>query len=473
MPNAVVVGSGPNGLAAAITLAEAGVEVTVLEAQPEAGGGVRSSEATLPGLIHDDCSGFHPLGVGSPFFRGQDLERYGLTWQWPEIELAHPLDGGRAGLLWKSIDRTAAGLGVDGARWAATIGWTGRNFDRLGAEVLRPILHVPRHPIALARFGVMALTPASLFARTFRTDEAKALFGGIAAHAFSRLDVPFSAAVGVMLGGAGHAYGWPVAEGGSQAIVDAMLAKLDHLGVTVETDHHVTSFGELGSPDLVLLDTTPASASTILGDRLPDRVRRAYGRFRTGPAAYKLDLAIEGPIPWAHPDVGRAGTVHLGGTFEEIAAAEAEVVRGRMPAAPFILLGQQHVADPTRSVGDLHPIYLYAHVPNGLTDDVTDVLLDQVERFAPGFRSQIRKVAATTPADLQARNANYRGGDIAGGASDGLQVLFRPRVAVDPYATGVDGVYLCSASTPPGGGVHGMGGRNAALRALRSLHRRS
>lgn len=473
MANAVVVGSGPNGLAAALTLAEAGVEVTVLEAQDRAGGGVRSSERTLPGLLHDDCSGFHPLGVGSPFFRRQDLERYGLRWRWPDIELAHPLDGGRAGLLWRDVDRTAEGLGVDGDRWRSTIGWAGRRFDALAADVLRPIIHFPRHPLTLARFGAMAAAPASVLARAFRTDEARGLFGGVAAHAFSKLTTPFSASVGVMLAGAGHAYGWPVAEGGSQAIADAMLAKLADLGVTVETSRTVRSVDDLDDPDLLLLDTTPAAAVTILGDRLPAGTVKAYRRFRRGPAAFKLDLAVEGDIPWSHPEVGRAGTVHVGGTFEEMAEAEADTVRGRMPERPFILLGQQYVADPGRSAGDLNPIYLYAHVPNGLdpahTEEVTDLLLDRVERYAPGFRDRVRAVEVTTPADLEARNPNLLGGDIAGGASDGLQVVFRPRVAIDPYATGVDGVWLCSASTPPGGGVHGMGGFNAATRALGHL----
>lgn len=468
MTEAVVVGSGPNGLAAAITLAEAGVQVRVLEAADRVGGGVRSSSDVLPGLVVDECSGFHPMGAASPFFRSQHLERYGLRWRWPEIELAHPLDGGRAALLWRDTARTAAGLGADGARWDHTIGWAGRRFDALAADVLRPILHVPRHPLSLARFGMMALSPASMLARGFRTEEAKALFGGVAAHAFTKLSTPFSSAVGVMLAAAGHAVGWPVAEGGSQAISDALVARLTDLGGTVETSSPVTSIDELGA-DIVCLDTTPSGAADILGDRLPDRVAAAYRRFRTGPAAFKLDLAVEGPIPWEHPDVGRAGTVHLGGPFDEIARAEADTVRGRMPASPFMLLGQQYVADPARSDGSINPVYLYAHVPNGLTDDVTDVLLDQVERFAPGFRSQVRQVVASSPKELQHRNANYLGGDIAGGASSGLQVLFRPRVAVDPYSTGIPGIALGSASTPPGAGVHGMAGHHAARRALRDL----
>lgn len=472
MTQAVVVGSGPNGLAGALTLAEAGVSVRVLEAADTVGGGTRSSELTLPGLLHDHCSGFHPTGVLSPFFQAQHLDRYGLRWRWPEIEYAHPLDGGRAGLAWRDVAKTADGLGADGRRWATTIGWTGKRFDVLAGEVFRPILHVPRHPFAMARFGAMAALPATVFAKGFRTDEAAGLFGGVAAHAFAKLTAPFSSAVGVMLGGAAHAGGWPVAEGGSQAIADSMVAKLLDLGGTVETGIRVEDLAALDGPDIVLLDTTPAAAIGILGDRLPPRVTKAYRRFRRGPAAYKLDLALDGPIPWTNPDVGRAGTVHIGGTMAEMAAAEADTVRGRMPERPFILLGQQYLADPGRSNGDLHPGYLYAHVPNGYDGaDAQDLILNHVERYAPGFRDQIRHVTATPPKALEASNANYLGGDIAGGASGGTQVVFRPRFGIDPYATGVDGVYLCSASTPPGAGVHGMGGFNAATRALRRLRR--
>jgi phytoene dehydrogenase-like protein len=472
MTTAVVVGSGPNGLAAAITLAEAGVSVLVLEAESLPGGGARSSEATLPGLLHDDASGFHPMGVASPFFRGQDLEPYGLRFRWPEIELAHPLEDGRAGLLWRDIGRTVEGFGVDGPRWDATIGWAARRFDALASEILRPILHVPRHPYVLGRFGMMASLPAVAFARLFRTEEAGALFGGVAAHGFGKLTTPFSAAAGVTLGAAGHACGWPVAEGGSQAIADSMLARLADLGAEVRTGVTVTSLDQLGGPDIVMLDTLAGAAARVIGDRLPPRIARAYRRFRPGPAAYKIDLALEGHIPWSNPDVGRAGTVHVGGTVAEMARAEADSNRGRLPERPFILLGQQYLADPQRSSGDLNPIYLYAHVPNGYDgDDATDVMLDHVERYAPGFRSRIRHVTISTPKILSQRNANIDGGDIAGGASDGLQLMFRPRIAVDPYDTKVPGVFLCSASTPPGGAVHGMCGYNAANRALRQLGR--
>lgn len=471
MTEAVVVGSGPNGLAAAITLAEAGLAVRVLEAADRPGGGVRSSEATLPGLIHDDGSGFHPMGVASPFFQAQDLDRFGLEFLWTEIELAHPLDDGRAGLLWRDTERTVAALGIDGARWDATIGWAGRRFDRIGSEILRPIVHVPRHPVVLSRFGALSALPATAFARVFHTEEAAGLFGGIAAHGFGKLTMPFSSSAGIMLGGAGHAYGWPVAKGGSQAITDAMVAKLTALGVTVETGVTVTSFDELGSPDVVMLDTSPAAAARILGDRLPSRVARAYRRFRPGPAAYKLDIALEGHIPWSNPDVGRAGTVHVGGTMAEMAAAEADTNEGRMPDRPFLLLGQQYLADPQRSSGGLHPIYVYAHVPNGYDrPEGTELILRQIERYAPGFRDLIRHVTVTTPRQLSAANANIVGGDIAGGASSGPQLIFRPRIALDPYDTTVPGVFICSASTPPGAAVHGMGGFNAATRALRQVH---
>lgn len=470
MQRAVVVGSGPNGLAGAITLARAGLAVRVYEAADRPGGGARSSEATLPGLVHDDASAAHPLAVVSPFFRDLDLGRHGLRFVSAEIELAHPLPGGRAALLWRDLDRTVDHLGTDGARWRHTVGWAARRFDALAGEVFRPILHVPRHPLTLGRFGALAALPASVLARAFRTEEAAALLTGVAAHGFGRLTAPFSSSIGVLLAAAGHVGGWPVAEGGSQAITDALLAELRDLGAEVVTGTHVRSFEALGEPDVCLLDTSPGAAAAILGDRLPARPRRAYRRWRMGPAAFKIDLAVAGPIPWTDPRVARAGTVHVGGTVAEMVEAEAATNAGRLPRRPFVLLGQQDVADPGRRAGDLHPVYLYAHVPNGCEDPTAvDVILDHVERYAPGLRDRIRHVAVTTPADLAARNPNLVGGDIAGGASSGRQLVFRPRIAADPYATGVPGVYLCSASTPPGAAVHGMGGYNAARRALRHL----
>ena len=467
MTTATVVGSGPNGLAAAVTLAQHGVEVTVLEAADRIGGGTRSSELTLPGLLHDDCSAFHPTGAASPFLRSLGLEEHGLRWRWPEIELAHPLDGGRAALLYRDVARTAAGLGRDGPAWARLFAPLARRFDDLATEVFQPVLHVPRHPVTLARFGIPAVLPATWTARRWRDEEARALFGGVAAHLVSSLRAPLSSSVGMMLTAAAHAYGWPVAEGGSRAITDALASKLASLGGKVETGVEVSEVHQLRGADLVVLSCSPRAAARLLGDRLPDRIRRAYRRYRYGPGAFKLDVAVEGGIPWAHPDVGRAGTVHLGGTFEEIVDAERTTVRGEPATRPFVLVGQQHVADPTRSVGDLHPIWTYAHVPSGYTGDATEAILTQLERFAPGVRERIRACSVRTVPQLEAYNANYVGGDIAVGANTPLQLVARPLLTLTPYRTGVAGVYLSSSATPPGAGVHGMCGHNAATDALR------
>lgn len=469
MSTAVVVGSGPNGLAAALTLAQQGIQVRVLEAKDTIGGGCRSSENTVPGLIHDDCAAVHPTGAASPFMQGLRLEEHGLRWLWPEVDLAHPLDDGSAGVMWRDLDRTVAELGVDGRAWRTLVGRISCGFDELAEDVFRPILHVPRHPVVLAHFGRNALLPADLLVRRWKTEQARALFGGVAAHAVSSLRAPLSSSVGLMLSAAGHAYGWPVAEGGSRSITEAMAAKLGQLGAVIETGARISSVEELGKPDVVLLDVAPDAAVRILGSRLPRYVRRAYQRYRFGPAAFKVDFAIEGHVPWRNEHVRRAGTVHLGGSFAQIAAAEAEVVRGSMPERPYVLLAQQYLADPSRSVGGLNPIWAYAHVPKGYTGDATQAIVAQIERFAPGFRQQIRHTFVRDVAGLQAYNANYVGGDIAAGANNGLQIAMRPRIAVNPYATGIPGVYLCSSSTPPGAGVHGMCGFNAASSALEYL----
>ncbi|HWJ10298.1 MAG TPA: NAD(P)/FAD-dependent oxidoreductase [Nocardioides sp.] len=474
MSTAVVVGSGPNGLAGAIRLAQAGLAVTVVEAHDRPGGGTRTSELTVPGLLHDDCAAFHPTGVASPFFASLGLQRHGLRWLWPEIDLAHPLDDGRAGVAARDMDASVASLGDDGARWRRIFDPIVRNFDDLMGEVLQPLAHLPRHPVTLGRFGVKALMPATWTTARFRDDPARALFTGGAAHAFGRLDTPLSGSVGLMLTGTAHAVGWPVAEGGSEAIARALLAELAELGGKVVTGVRAESLDQLGDlvggrPDVVLLDTAPAGALDILGDRLPPRVRRALTRYTYGPAAFKVDLAIEGDIPWTNESCRRAGTLHLGGTAEQVAAIEKGTVQGRMADQPFVLLGQQYLIDPSRSTGSLNPVYAYAHVPHGYTGDATEAIINQVERFAPGFRDRIVAVATRNPAQMQAHNANYVGGDISAGANTARQIAFRPRVALDPYALGIDGVYLCSSATPPGGGVHGMGGFNAAEAALKRL----
>jgi phytoene dehydrogenase-like protein len=471
MTTAVVVGAGPNGLAAAIHLARQGVDVQVLEARDTIGGGARSGELTVPGLIHDHCSAFHPLAVGSPFWKEIDLQRYGLVWKWPEIDCAHPLDDGTAGVLYQSIEATTARMGPDGTRWRRAVGDLAAGFDQLAHDLLRPVINVPHHPIRLAAFGPRAVLPATAMARWFRTEQARALFGGAAAHVYTRLDRPLTASLGLMIVASGHRYGWPVAQGGSGSIIEALAAALDAYGGSVATKVTVASRKDIPDADIVMLDLSPAAVLSIYGDVMPGRIKRSYRRYREGSSAFKVDFAIEGDIPWTNPDCSRAGTVHLGGTFAEIADTERQRAQGQMAQRPFVLVGQQYLADPSRSAGNVNPIWAYAHVPFGYTGDATAAVVDQIERFAPGFRDRITATVSTSAAELQAYNPNYIGGDIIGGANDGLQVILRPRIAVNPYATGVPGVYLCSQSTPPGAGIHGLCGYHAADSALRSLRK--
>lgn len=474
MSTAVVVGSGPNGLAAAIRLAHAGLDVTVIEAAGRPGGGTRTSELTLPGLLHDECSAFHPTGVASPYFASLDLQRHGLKWLWPEVDLAHPLDDGRAALAGRDPALTAASLGADAAAWTRMFRVAVRNFDDLIDEVFQPLAHVPRHPITLGNFGARAVLPATTTVRRFHDEPAKALFTGVAAHTFDRLDRPLSSSVGMMLTAAAHAVGWPVAEGGSESITRALLAELAAHGGRVLTDAQVTSLGQLrdlvgAEPDVVMLDTAPAGVLKIVGDALPTRIRRALTRYSYGPAAFKVDFAIEGDIPWLNEDCRRAGTLHLGGSAAQIAAIEAATVRGQMAEQPFVLLGQQYLVDPSRSSAAANPIYAYAHVPHGYTGDATEAIIGQIERFAPRFRDQIVAMSTRGADQWEPYNANYVGGDIGAGANTMRQIVLRPRVAANPYTLGIPGVYLCSAATPPGAGVHGMGGFHAAETALRRL----
>ncbi|HEU4393822.1 MAG TPA: NAD(P)/FAD-dependent oxidoreductase [Solirubrobacterales bacterium] len=469
---ATVVGSGPNGLSCAVALARAGVRVTVLEAAAEIGGGTRSAELTVPGLVHDLCSAAHPMAAASPFLRSLGLEAHGLEWRWPEVDLAHPFEDGSAAAMVRSLDDTAAGLGLDGRAWRQLFGKTSANFDALNEDLARPLLHLPRHPLLLARLGVPALLPATVLGRRLRTPAARALLGGVAAHSFSRLTQPLSSAVGMALISACHSVGWPVAGGGSQSIAEALAADLRQHGGTIETGARVRSLAELGSPGVVAFDLAPAAVAAIVGDRLPGRIARAYRRYEHGPGAFKVDFAVEGGVPWVAEPCRRAGTVHAIGSFEELVAAERDVNRGRMPARPFVLVGQQYLADPGRSSGDVHPIWAYAHVPSGYDGDGERAVIDQIERFAPGLRERIVATAVRSPGDLEVANPNYVGGDIVTGANTPLQTLVRPRLARDPYSTGVPGLYICSAAAPPGGGVHGMSGFNAAQSALRYLEQR-
>jgi phytoene dehydrogenase-like protein len=469
MPDAIVVGAGPNGLAAAIVLAREGFSVRVVEAAETVGGGARSAELTLPGFVHDVCSAIHPLGIASPLFRTLPLTEHGLEWIDPPAALAHPFDDGTAALLERSPEAVALGLGDDEDRWRRLFAPLVRDAEPLLDEVLAP-MHLPTHPVALARFGARAAPPATGLARlSFRGAKARGLFAGLAAHSMLPLGRPPSAAFGLMLGLLGHAVGWPLPRGGSQRISDALASYLRTLGGEIETGRRVESLAELGDARAVLLDVTPRGLLALAGERLPSRYRRRLERYRYGPGVFKLDWALDGPIPWRAEECARAATVHLGATLEEIAKSEAAPARGEIVERPYVLLAQQSLFDPTRAPAGQHAAWAYCHVPNGSTVDMTERIEGQVERFAPGFRERILARSALGPADLERYNANYVGGDINGGAATLSQLLTRPVARLSPYTTPLPGVFLCSSSTPPGGGVHGMCGYHAARAALRSL----
>ncbi len=469
--DAVVIGSGPNGLSAAITIARSGRSVALLEAEPVVGGGTRSAELTLPGFVHDVCSAVHPLALASPFFTALRLERHGLRWIQPPVALGHPLDDGSVVLIGRDLDATAASLGPDGPTYRDLVGRLVRDWPALVPDVLAPF-HVPPHPArlaGLARFGMRAIQPARRLAGRFERPQARALFAGCAAHAMLGLDAPVSGAYGLVLLAAAHAVGWPVAAGGSGRIAEALTAELAALGGEVITGRRVDSVRALPSHRVALFDVTPRQLLRVAGERLGGRYGSALRRYRYGPGSFKLDLALDGPVPWRNPELSGAGTVHLGGTFEEIAAAEATVRRGRLPARPFVLVAQQSLFDPTRAPEGRQTLWAYCHVPNGAPADMTEPILRQVERFAPGFRDRILAVHRMAPADLEAHDANLVGGDIGGGLQDARQLFTRPAPRLDPYATPDRRIWICSASTPPGPGVHGMCGHLAAASALRHV----
>jgi phytoene dehydrogenase-like protein len=465
--DAIVVGSGPNGLAAAIALARAGRSVRVLEGSETIGGGLRTEELTLPGFLHDTCSAIHPLGVASPFFRSVPLAAHGVDWIHPPAPLAHPLDDGTAVLLERSLDETAAGVGPDGLAWRRLFGPLVAAAPELIDGTLAP-LGLPRHPVPMARFGLGALRSASGLARSrFDGQRARALFAGCAAHSLLPLESAATAAFGLVLALLGHAVGWPLPRGGSQRVADALASYLVSLGGELETGRPVASLSELPPARVTMLDVTPRQLLALTGDRLGGRYRRALERYRYGPGVVKVDYALSGPVPWRAAECARAATVHLGGTLDEIAAAEAEVASGGHPLRPFVLVAQQSLFDPSRAPDGSHTLWAYTHVPNGSTVDVTDRIEAQLERFAPGFRERVLARSVLGPAALEARNPNYVGGDINGGSAELRQLFARPVARPVPYRTPLDGVFLCSSSTPPGGGVHGMCGYHSARAALR------
>lgn len=469
----VVVGTGPNGLAAAITVAQAGVPVAVFEANETIGGGAQSSELTLPGFVHDVCSAVHPMVLGSPFFSTLPLARHGLEWIQPNAPLAHPLDDGTAVILERSISSTCEGLGEDASAYGSLMNPLVERWADLASMILRPPLRVPRHPLLLARFGIPALMPANRLARfLFKDQRARALFSGIAAHSMLSLNSLLSASFGLMLGVLAHAVGWPIARGGAQKISDSLSEYLRELGGRILIGQRIRSIADLPHVRAILLDVSPRQLLGIAGDHLPSQFRKKLLGYRYGPGVFKLDYALDSPVPWTARECLRAGTVHLGGTIEEITESEETVAQGKIPERPFVLVSQPTLFDPTRAQGGKHILWAYCHVPNGATVDMTSRIEGQIERFAPGFRNHILAFHSCTPKGLELHNSNYIGGDINGGALDIRQFIARPSARLDPYSTPVPGLYICSASTPPGGGVHGMCGHNAALSALRYLSHR-
>ncbi len=470
--DAVVVGGGPNGLAAAIVLARAGRSVELFEARDTIGGGCRSAELTLPGVLHDVCSAIHPLGRSSPLFRELELERHGLTWIDPPIQIAHPLEDGRAALVHRDVGRTVATFedAADARRYRRWMEPLARDWDLVVRHLLGPLpLGAIRHPVALGRFGLPSVLPMSAVAGRFSSPVARALLAGCAAHSFLPLAAPLTAGVGLALLASAHSVGWPIPRGGSQRLADALGSVLREAGGTITTGVEVRSLRELPAHRAALLDLTPRQVLAVAGDRLGGAYAAQLRRYRYGPGTFKLDLVLDGPIPWRISELAQAGTVHLGGTFEEVAASERAVAGGRVHARPFVLVAQPSRFDPSRAPDGREVVWAYCHVPNGWDGDATEAILGQLERFAPGFRDRIVAQHVMTPASLEAYNANDVGGDINGGLMHWAQFFTRPAVRLDPYSTPDPGIFICSASTPPGGGVHGLCGLHAARSALRGV----
>ncbi len=469
--DAIVVGSGPNGLAAAITLAQAGLAVVVYEAKDTIGGGSRSMELTLPGFVHDVCSAIHPLARGSPFFRTLPLEQYGLEMIQPPAPLAHPLDDGTTVTLERSVEATAARLGSDAEAYRKLMEPIVADWDKIEDLVLGPLRpQFVLHPFARANFGLKAIRSANGLARSlFETEQTRAIFAGMCAHSMLPLEQPPSAGFGLLLAILGHVVGWPLPHGGSQKIVDALAAYLRFLGGEIITGVEIKSLDVLPPARVILCDVTPRQLLRIAGDCLPGGYQRQLRRYRYGPGVFKIDLALDGPIPWNAEECLRAGTVHIGGTLPEIAASEHAVARGEHPEKPFVLLAQQSLFDPTRAPEGKHTVWAYCHVPSGSTFDMTERIESQIERFAPGFRDRILARSTMTSLEIERYNANYIGGDINGGVQDLWQFYTRPTIRPVPYTTPAKNLFICSSSTPPGGGVHGMCGYYAARAALQHL----
>jgi phytoene dehydrogenase-like protein len=465
--DAVVVGSGPNGLAAAITLAQSGKAVLLIEAAENIGGGMRSADLMHSGCIHDVCSSVHPLGAASPFFQSLSLAKSGLEWINPPVALAHPLDDGTAVLLERSLDTTAQNLGADAINYRRLMKPLVNNWDKLIPDILAP-LHFPRHPLAYSRFGFNAgQSAAYVIFKNFRTKQGKSLFAGVAAHSKMPLDKAGSAAFGLLLGAAGHAVGWPVAKGGSQSIATALKAQFLALGGEIKTGWEIHSLEELPAAAVKLLDITPKQLAKIGGNHFEKTYRNKLEHHKYGSGVFKVDWVLDRPVPWKAADCLKAATVHVGGTFEDIAGAENEVWEGQHPQYPFVLLGQPSLFDPTRAPAGKHTVWAYCHVPNGSTFDMSERIEEQIERFAPGFRDCIKARSVMNPAALEMDNANYVGGDIAGGVINPFSLFTRPLGSWKPYSTPLKGVYVCSSSMPPGAGVHGMCGYHAAKMALK------
>lgn len=464
--DAIIVGSGPNGLSAAIRLARKGLAVKVFEASDTIGGGMRTKELIRPGFHHDVCSAIHPMAASSPYLKHLPLDEFGLEWITPEFPVAHPLDDGTAVVMHHGMQDTMDELGEDGVAYRRALQPITDNWNTLTADFLGP-LRFPRHPVDLARFGLKALQPATLFQKRFKGERAKALFAGLAAHSILPLDAISTSAIGLVLGAAGHAVGWPLPKGGSQSIADAMAGYFKSLGGEIETGREIRSLRELPPHNCILFDVTPRQLISIAGDQLPGSYKKRLENYRYGSGVFKIDYILSEPVPWSDPRCLKAGTVHLGGTFNEIAAGEKEMDAGRHSDTPYVLVAQQSMFDESRTPDQRHTLWAYCHVPNGSTRDMTTEIENQIERFAPGFRDTIEERHTMNTHQFHDYNANYIGGDINGGRQDIWQLFTRPVHLIHPYATPAKGVYLCSSSTPPGGGVHGMCGYHAATLALK------